>query len=205
MYKVFFNGRQIILTQSLPENRKNSSILCHQLEHLDSLPEIIQIFLTEEEDEVWVVFGNLDKLWQKFRENFILIDAAGGVVRKDGKFLFIFRRAKWDLPKGKIENGESARQAALREVEEECGVFSLSIQKQLPTTWHIYQSPYRKNFGEWVLKETSWFEMNLLADEEPIPQTEEDISEIKWVANSDFAEILGNTYPNLEQIIRLYL
>ncbi|MBK9671561.1 MAG: NUDIX domain-containing protein [Bacteroidetes bacterium] len=65
------------------------------------------------------------------------IEAAGGIVKnKQGQLLFIFRHGKWDLPKGKIEKGENEQDAALREVEEECGIAELTLQKKLTTTFH---------------------------------------------------------------------
>jgi ADP-ribose pyrophosphatase YjhB (NUDIX family) len=205
MYKVFFNDRQIIVAQAAPESEEKPGVKVSLSGHLDALSAEVESFLSGNEKEEWLVYENVEELWQHFKNCFLLIRAAGGVVREDGKILFIFRRGKWDLPKGKVEKGESTKEAALREVEEECGISALSIVKQLPATWHIYQSPYRKSFGKWVLKETSWFEMSHLAPEKLKPQTEEDITGIKWVNPGCFEEILENTYPNLEQIIRLYL
>ncbi len=56
-----------------------------------------------------------------------IIQAAGGIVWKDqagGRRLAVVRRARrgdWTLPKGKLEQGESFEEAALREVAEETG------------------------------------------------------------------------------------
>ena len=66
-----------------------------------------------------------------------MIEAAGGIVqhRTSKKFLFIYRNQKWDIPKGRIEEGESVKSAAIREVEEETGVTDLTITHTLPTTF----------------------------------------------------------------------
>jgi 8-oxo-dGTP pyrophosphatase MutT (NUDIX family) len=205
MYKVFFNERKITLSSGLPENPKNHGAQGSELEHLESLPEIVNLFLMSNKKEECLVYKNIDDLWDGFKNCFLCIKAAGGVVRKDNKFLFIFRRGKWDLPKGKIDKGESAKRAALREVVEECGISNMKIINQLPSTWHIYQSPYPDSKNKWILKETSWFEMDYKGTQDLKPQTEEDITDIMWVGENDFKEILKNTYPNLEQIIRLYL
>ena len=54
------------------------------------------------------------------------------------KFLFIYRNQKWDIPKGRIEEGESVQSAAVREVEEETGVTDLTITHTLTTTLHLF-------------------------------------------------------------------
>jgi len=194
-----------MLAAGLPGTMKKSGTRNTDLINLDKVPELINSFVAGNEKEVWLVFENPEELWQNFKSHFILIQAAGGVVREDDKFLFIFRRGKWDLPKGKIDKGETAECAALREVEEECGISSLSILKNLPTTWHIYQSPYPGSLGKWILKETIWYEMYHETIEDLKPQTEEGITEARWIRTTGFDQILRNTYPNLEQIIRLYL
>ncbi|NCB07941.1 MAG: NUDIX domain-containing protein, partial [Bacteroidia bacterium] len=155
--------------------------------------------------EVLLVHSDPEKFFGLFRSVFVSLPAAGGVVRRDGKILFIYRNGKWDLPKGKIEPGEKAATAALREVEEECGISGHKMVKQLPSTYHIYQSPYKKSKGEWVFKETSWYEMAYDGDGEGIPQTGEGITAVKWFSKQDLGEVLENTYENLKQIIALYL
>ena len=69
--------------------------------------------------------------WESFCANYMLIEAAGGLVynAKD-QLLMIFRNGKWDLPKGKLEVGENIEQCAMREVEEECGISGLTITQQ---------------------------------------------------------------------------
>jgi 8-oxo-dGTP pyrophosphatase MutT (NUDIX family) len=205
MYKVFFNDRKITLSSELPEESKISGSQCFELNHLDFLPEIVNYFLMSNNSNEYLVFKNIGDLWSQFKSCFQCIRAAGGMVRKGDEFLFIFRRDKWDLPKGKIEKGETARHAALREVEEECGISKMKITKELLTTWHIYQSSYPGSKNKWILKETSWFEMDYKGTQDLKPQTEEDITEIGWLGLKKFDKILKNTYPNLEQIIRLYL
>ncbi|MBI4176980.1 MAG: NUDIX domain-containing protein [Candidatus Aenigmarchaeota archaeon] len=61
--------------------------------------------------------------------------AIGVVFRKsaDGvEFLLLKRKRKgWELPKGGIEKGETAKRAALREVREETGLTLLKIVKRI--------------------------------------------------------------------------
>ena len=73
----------------------------------------------------------------RFKEQFKTIEAAGGLVKKGDKTLLIYRLKKWDLPKGKLEKGETIPEGALREVEEECGI-KVSLGQKICTTRHTY-------------------------------------------------------------------
>ena len=115
---------------------------------------------------------------------------------KEGKFLFIFRNGKWDLPKGKAEYDETPEMTALREVEEECGLKNLKIEKVLTKTFHTY-----KEKGKLILKKTHWYLMTIDEDQKLIPQTEEGITEVKWVAENRIErEVLVNTYASIKGI-----
>ena len=61
------------------------------------------------------------------------VDAAGGVVVRDGRVLLVHRPRydDWSLPKGKLDPGESFEEAALREVEEETGL-RCRLGRELP-------------------------------------------------------------------------
>ncbi|VAW20158.1 Bis(5'-nucleosyl)-tetraphosphatase (Asymmetrical) [hydrothermal vent metagenome] len=204
MYKVFFKDKVLIVAHEKEILAKGSD---KQLVKINEDGEIIRSvnhFLKSGQKEVVLVTGDIKGTWAGFKQNFKVIKAAGGFVLNKGRFLFIYRWGKWDLPKGKIDKGESPEEAAVREVEEECGVSDLRITRELPSTWHIYQSPYPGSKGEWVLKKTVWFEMAYNGGERLTPQTEEGIVEARWLNPGDIAEVLGNTYPNLESIIRLY-
>lgn len=110
-----------------------------------------------------------------------VIAAGGLVVNGQGKFLFIERLGFLDLPKGKLEKGESIDEAALREVEEECGITSLEIVKKLPTTYHTY---FHK--GRRVLKPSYWFLMrSSLEVQNLVPQTEEGITAVLWLSKEE--------------------
>ena len=126
--------------------------------------------------------------------------AAGGLVFNDNdELLMIFRREKWDLPKGKLDNGESLEECALREVKEETGLKKLQLGKLINTTVHEYTDPYS---DEEVLKETHWFKMAAPGSQELMPQADEGIKEIVWVNNKMLNEKLENTYTNIIEIIK---
>jgi 8-oxo-dGTP diphosphatase len=63
------------------------------------------------------------------------IDAAGGVVVRDGRVLLVHRPRydDWTFPKGKLDPGESFEEAAVREVEEETGL-RCTLGEELPST-----------------------------------------------------------------------
>ncbi len=127
---------------------------------------------------------------------FTLIITAGGIVKNGDETLFIFRKGKWDFPKGKIDKGETLEDAALREVEEECGIKDLKLISYNTKTYHVYFDN-----GLPILKETYWYNMTSHQDENLKPQIEEDITELKWVKRENFNEILNNTYPSIKEII----
>ena len=127
-----------------------------------------------------------------------LIRAAGGLVsNEENKYLFIFRKGKWDLPKGKLDKGETFRTAAVREVEEECGITIDSCGEKICKTYHIYEV-----YGVPVIKKTVWYWMR--ADNQPdlSPQLEENITDAKWLAAGDFMLVRENTYPLIRDVIR---
>ena len=111
--------------------------------------------------------------------SFLYIEAAGGFIERDKRFLFIHRLGKWDLPKGKLEKKETIENAAIRECEEECAIKNLKIVKQLASTFHIY--PFKTGY---VLKQTYWFYMKTNYAEKLKPQTEENIDEVKWFSEN---------------------
>ncbi len=141
---------------------------------------------------------DIEKLKKMFWHHFEVMRAAGGVVQNAQKeILMIFRRGKWDLPKGKQDEGETIEACALREVQEETGLQQVTIRRQLPVTYHTYHQ-----FGKHILKESYWYLMDGNKNENLIPQTEEDILQIEWVPASSLEEKLQNTFPSVIDVIR---
>src|SRR5690606_27951320 len=163
----------------------------------DSLfDEALALLRNSPAKEVNVYYHNLEKLWEAFKSHFDYLEAAGGLVfNSEKEILFIYRLEKWDLPKGKVEPGETTEIAALREVEEECGITNLKINKFITKTHHIY---FQNNLK---LKATYWYEMNYEGNEKLIPQTEEGIGIAEWKPKSEIPEILKNTYENIKIVL----
>lgn len=137
-----------------------------------------------------LVTENPKAVFKKLKKQCQLIKAAGGLVRNaQGDFLFIYRNKKWDLPKGKVEKGEKMKEAAVREVEEECGVKILAYDKILCKTYHIYEMN-----GNVVLKKTNWYPMTVKGQPKLIPQKEEGITKAGWYGRDELKPLLSNTY-----------
>lgn len=144
------------------------------------------------------LLGEPDKIWKEFRSLFTYIRAAGGLVRNsNGEYLMIFRNKKWDLPKGKMEEGESPEETAVREVEEECGIGGLKIIRPLASSYHIYELK-----GKMALKHTFWFEMKTTSDKIPNPQFEESIEKAVWVKSKQFKGWKSEMYPSVWDIVK---
>jgi len=198
MYKVFYNERIVFFTKYAPEINDGIKSKVLDFKKID-LPKIIQEFLIDEKIEnLYIVHDDPEYAFYELKKLYIFIEAAGGLVKNNkNELLFIYRRDKWDLPKGKIEDGENPETCALREVEEECGVQNLKITKPLINTFHTYQLN-----DEDYLKKTYWFEMIHEGNELPKPQTEEEITQTEWLTEKDFQEIFKNTFPSIVDVIK---
>ena len=194
-YKVFINDKVVFFHINV-DNANNYSEDCVLVSNNEV--EIEQFISSNQmKDSELQIFGSnsFDNYFQSFKK----IDAAGGLVENDkNEYLFIFRLEKWDLPKGKVEKGEALDEAALREVEEECGVDDLELKEHLITTYHTYQM-----FGEKVLKSTYWYKMYSGFNSEFTPQLEEDITEVEWKSKFDLKVVKENTYGSILDVLEI--
>ena len=128
-----------------------------------------------------------------------IILAGGGVVTNEhGDLLMIFRRGKWDLPKGKLDKGETIEACALREVTEETGVQNLTLGKLVLVTQHAYFDVYQKQD---VIKESHWFRMTVSGVPALVPQIEEDITAIEWTKPSEISSRLQESYETIKTVL----
>ncbi len=138
-----------------------------------------------------------EDLLQSLSKRYKHVDAAGGLVRNEaGEMLFIFRRGKWDLPKGKLDKGESLDVCAVREVQEETGVKRLVLGDHLCDTWHIYTQG-----GKEYVKRTAWYAMRASGHETLQPQSEEDIEEVLWVPADQIPGMTLKTYAAIQEVL----
>jgi ADP-ribose pyrophosphatase YjhB (NUDIX family) len=143
---------------------------------------------------------DLEALKKAFWKKFTIQQAGGGlVVNGNEELLLIFRRNKWDLPKGKRERGETMETCATREVEEETGLHNVQLKEFLLTTYHTYHEN-----GKHILKESYWYKMSVAGAPSLTPQLAEDITRASWVKKDGFQEVLANTYPSIVDVIAFY-
>lgn len=142
---------------------------------------------------------DLEQLWGVYKKQFIYLEAAGGLVfNQDNNLLVIFRRGSWDLPKGKVDPGETLQETAMREVMEETGILT-KILADLPPTYHTY--PYRDSIA---LKKSVWYEMQWTEGQIKL-QAEEDIEDHAWIAPQQFLEKYHPIYPSIREVVTAYL
>ncbi len=127
-----------------------------------------------------------------------IIAAGGLIVNEKEEVLMIFRRDKWDLPKGKLEEGEDIRHCAIREVQEETGLQQVTAGERLAITYHDYFDTWSQ---EEVTKETHWYAMQAPGEQPLIPQTEEDITKIIWADAGTVKKNLQESYPTIVEVI----
>ena len=190
MYKVFVNQDVIILTSEIPFGKK---INLYDLKK-KSLDEIIS--LVKKHHKIFLFHKNSEKLVSTFQKKIKVVKAGGGIVKNiNDETLFIYRRNKWDLPKGKMDKGETIDQTALREVKEETGIKNLSIIDFKMNTYHVF-----KKGKEYRLKETSWFNMLSTHKGSFSPESKEGITKVVWKSNKKIKKI-KNTFPNIKLLL----
>ncbi len=200
IYKVYINDRPLYMLHKqdlVAFDTSGNVLVAHYIQKVKFLHNYIDLMeKSQKYDAIYLCAADPNQLWADFRSVHELLPAAGGIVfNPKGEFVAIYRRSSWDLPKGKIETGESEETAAVREVQEECGLREVLITKPLLTTWHTYSLKKKR-----ILKPTSWFEM-ATTDFDLVPQTEEDIEKIIWTTKADFLEFCKPVYLSILEVI----
>ncbi len=192
--RIYYNDCFIDFTDDTTQSAHNQQIGNSTL-NTDEIEKIVKSLLNGK--NLSTSLQNFDVLVNHFKENHYFIVAAGGLIKNQNKYLFIKRLGKWDLPKGKLEKKEGSEDGAIRECEEECGVKDLTILKELPSTFHIYE--YKKSYA---LKESKWYLMETNYSKTLTPQIEENITEVDWFTLDEIKEkILGNTYSTINDLV----
>lgn len=197
MYKVFFNDKLVLLSDEKNSERNLSGFLYVKYEFLEELSECIELMESTPVIKGLVFLSeDVESLWKDFNSLFKNIDAAGGVVTNGDKaIMMIYRNDTWDLPKGKLEKGESIEEGALREVEEECGITDLNLIKPITRTYHTY--PLK---GKVVLKCTHWFHMTS-QQTDFVPQLDEGITKVEWKKLDGEKLSQMDTFENIRLVI----
>lgn len=168
----------------------------------EELVEAVQILKQPsiEGDRFYEVAADLHLKKTLFSELPVIVAGGGLVFDPLGRALMIHRRGSWDLPKGKVELGESLEETAIREVEEECGISDLKIVSEPFDTYHVYSEK-----GTPTIKRSVWYRMECGSEQEPKPQLEEDITEAKWVSESDVSILGANSFGSIRDVLHHFL
>lgn len=201
MYKIFINEYPLVITANeqdfydggnfriVDDNLASIAAAVDTLERSDKIIGNFGLMVMTEDEEA---------TFRKFAKPYQRISAAGGLVYNEkGELLLIFRQGKWDLPKGKVDKGETAEEGAVREVEEECGIEKLILGEPIQKTYHTYFLDQQR-----VLKTTHWFKMTAVNYESMKPQLEENITDLQWFdpKTLDIEEL--NTYTSIRELLR---
>lgn len=190
---VFVNKNLISTPQFDPSSMVESASPKHMDDH-----DLSDCFdrLVEGNDVVVECSRPMREVVQYCMEHYRYVRAAGGVVEDpQGQRLLIYRNERWDLPKGKVEDGETLVEAALREVTEEAGMQHLEAGRLVTKTYHIFNL-----YGGWHLKQTSWFMMRVPEKQVIVAQEEEGITGGEWVDAVEFDKRLGQSYATLRKV-----
>ena len=190
MYNVFVNKKLLRIA------KKSYSDFELKENYTDSfqLERIIVSLENQKIESALIISDNPKSVLSNFKTIANIRVASGGKVKNTkGEILFIFRENVWDLPKGFVEKGESNKDGAMREVEEETGVSNLHIIDKLKTTYHTYR--YK---GKLVLKISHWYNMKTNFDGKLIPQTNEGITDVQWLNQNQINKALDNTWENIK-------
>ncbi len=195
VYNIYIDEKRLIVAENLPEGLSNYQNISQEIIDLKLIYTLIK---KSNQTQFLFLCKNAKTTLKKFSKSIRLIEAAGGLVRNERKeCLVIFRNGVWDLPKGKIEEGEKTRKAALREVEEECGIKVKKAGRKICKTYHIYQQRNQ----ELALKKTHWYRMKTEGQDKLKPQKEEGITKACWFTKEKISVLTKNTYPSIIDVL----
>lgn len=202
MYKIYINDKPLILLASTEVEThlyksKNAIIAKYigktkfLLNYIDTLEKPSNL------EYIAIHHDDLSLLLNDFKSLFEIIVASGGLVYNDkGQYLFIFRNGVWDLPKGKLESGEKKKQAATREVMEECGIQQVELKEKIIITFHTFKNKK----GIRVLKMVHWYLMHS-NDIDLVPQKKEGIKKVKWMKSAKFLKGPNKSYATIYEVL----
>ncbi|WP_113638815.1 NUDIX hydrolase [Nubsella zeaxanthinifaciens] len=194
-YRIYINDNTLFITREIP-------LQVEKIQQIEvegfGFENFYKNLKSSKKKNYLLLCKNPEGVFKKIKKELTVIKAAGGLVTNaKNEFLFIFRNKKWDLPKGKVDKGEKVKDAAVREVEEECGVKIDKRGDRVCKTYHVYEMN-----NEVILKRTSWYHMTVKGSPKLIPQTEEGITEAAWVAPHEIKAKIKNTYPLITDVLK---
>lgn len=198
--KVFIDDKPLIFGDVYRDTlfSKENFLILSEGEY--SIDEVIALLSKKKNKGVMYMSASPDQTWKRFISRYILSEAAGGLVKnKEGDFLIIYRKKRWDLPKGKLDYAETPEDAAVREVKEECGLKNIELGDLITRTFHTYTE---KN--KFILKKTHWFNMTT-GDMKLRPQASESIEEAVWMTKAMIDEkVFKKTYESIKEVFEIH-
>jgi 8-oxo-dGTP pyrophosphatase MutT (NUDIX family) len=207
MYKIYINDTPLLLlNQQEVENfvsfsKKEDFLLARYPGKKKFLSNYVDMLEKSSRFKAVALYSNrYEDMVADFESLFKPLEAAGGVVENEkGDILAIYRLRTWDLPKGKIDAGESREMAALREVEEETGLQQINLGDFLTNTYHTY----RNGKGRRILKTTHWFVMKS-PEQVLIPQKEENIESAEWLSLDTLLDPSRTMYGSIRDVLEAF-
>lgn len=197
--KIYYNNKPLILARSKLIEKKYEQYLCLEGASAANFNEAIRLLDKRDTIGLILIEANREHLEKELLWAFYPLHSAGGVVLNElNEVLMIFRRGKWDLPKGKLDEGEDIEQCAVREVQEETGIQSVTLKDKICNTLHIYPMS-----GKLILKYTAWYLMEGSSKEQLLPQEEENIEKVLWVHPSAIPALLQNSFETITDVLVL--
>lgn len=199
--KIYFNNKPLFLTDKIDSDLQEythheDTVIIDELS-APAINSMIHEMKSEKIHAGILVHDDLQELKTKVFRKFQMVPAAGGLVQNENdEILMIFRRGIWDLPKGKLDDGESIEACAIREVMEETGLKKVKLIKPLVITYHTYEES-----GHHILKDSHWYLMRSDSKERLVPQLEEQIEEIRWVSPGEIDEYAKKTFPAIRDVL----
>ncbi len=195
---IFINLARLTLSNDKTQlDSPEYTLKVNYLGKIKSLYQYIDLLeKSPESKSVVIYYSDLQKLIADFTSIYKIIEAAGGLIfNENNEILVMFRRGSWDLPKGKIDYGETPESAAIREVKEETGLVNVVIERFFKKTYHTYTLKEKR-----ILKRTYWYLMQT-TDTKLTPQTEEDIEIVKFVEKHHFLVTHKQVYGNILELL----
>ena len=203
MYKIYFDNKPLFLVKEI--NEELEELLHHEetvfIDEYNSHTVKAMIHEMEAPKIHAGIFLHEDPqaLLKAFKKKLVPVVAAGGMVHTGkNEILLIYRRGKWDLPKGKLDTGEDLAACAEREIMEETGILEIQMEKPLLVTYHTYHE-----YGKHILKESHWYLFKAEKQQSLRPQLEEDIDKCEWVTIQSLSSYMENTHASILDVVNL--
>jgi 8-oxo-dGTP pyrophosphatase MutT (NUDIX family) len=199
--KIYYNNKPLILTNDGKEYIRQHGIAQGYEYYTGAFPRHFRLAIQhlDKSRTLGAIIEDISpqSLQQELYNIYEPVDAGGGVVQNEnGDVLMIYRRGKWDLPKGKRDDGEDIAACALREVSEETGLQGLQLGEKVCDTYHVYSQNKQS-----LLKHTVWYRMTGSSKETLVPQKEENILEAKWINEAELGPIVYKSYEAIREVL----